>query len=555
MIEIAAQTARTAAPAVAGNPVASPESDGTPGFDAMLAAQTGVEPVRAATLVLPVIATALAGQPAKAEEALPETGKDLPDAATRLIAAMPAMARTTARIAATPVQTKGKAAEPEKRNEETPDAAAEAAPQAAPATAVQAIAFATVLVQAPTTKSAASEAAPIPAAKTGKPEAAAVAKPAVQAPATPARAVPAAVLNAVIERNIATPAEAQPDLAPATAAPASAKTTVASLLKPETAPAPLSAFIAPAPQIAGVQAKQSTQLTSVAAAATRIAPQGMAQALPVTAAAAPAAIPAAATPAIAPAIASPAPADEALAAAPTPAPVVTDTTTLTTRRAEVRLAGSEGFAATPAQRQAGASELRAAAAKAPTEAKTLAAAPARDEAIGTVQPTIADTSSTAATSGPAPSAPAQHTRERIDFATLVDSIARARDEAAGPVAVSLTHGEFGKVSLRFNQRDDGLSVTMASADPGFAPAVAAAREATQTATNQDAPRNDSQQQQRSASANTSGNTTNGGETGRQDGSAQNGGRQSGPAHNPNGNPGPARSPRARDDAADGGIFA
>lgn len=551
MIEIAAQTARTAASAVAGNPVASPESEGTPGFDAMLAAQTGVEPVRAATLVLPVIATALAGQPAKAEEALPETGKDLPDAATRLIATLPAMARSTARIAATPVQARGKAAEPQ-QTEETPDAAVEAAPQAAPAAAVQAIAFATVLVQAPATKSGATEAAAVPAAKPAKPEAAAVAKLAPQAPATPARGVPAAVLNAVIERNIATPAEAQPELASATAAPAAAKTTVASLLKPETAPAPLSAFIAPAPQIAGVQAKRTAQPASpVAAAATRIAPQGMAQPLPVAAAAVPAAIPAAATPAIAPAIASPAPADEALAAAPTPAPVVTDTTTLTTRRAEVRLAGTEGFAATPAQRQVLDNGPRPAVAKAPAEAKA-AAASAREDALTTIQPATAQIADTSTPSAPAPSAPAQHARERIDFATLVDSIARARDEAAGPVAVSLTHGEFGKVSLRFNHRDDGLSVTMASADPGFAPAVAAARDAGQTATNQDAPRSDAQQpQQRSASANTSGNTTSGGETARQDGSAQNNGRQSGPASNP----GPVRSPRARDDAADGGIFA
>jgi Meckel syndrome type 1 protein len=537
MIEIAAQTARAAAPAVAGNPVASPESDGSPGFDAMLAAQTGVEPVRAATLVLPVIATALAGQPAKAEEALPETGKDLPDAATRLIATLPAMARSTARIAATPVQARGKAAEPQ-QTEETPDAAVEAAPQAAPAAAVQAIAFATVLVQAPATKSGATEAAAVPAAKPARPEAAAVAKPAQQVPAAPARAVPAAVLNAVIERNITTPAEAQPVSAPApasaTAAPAKAQATVASLLKPETAAMPASPAVAPqaAPLAAEQAGRPSTGTAPRSAAAIRVAAQGIMQPQPAT---------------------PDAPTD---AATPTPAPVITDTTTLTTRRAEVRLAGTEGFAATPAQRQVLDNGPRPAVAKAPAEAKAATPTPAREDALTTIQPATAQIADTATPSAPAPSAPAQHARERIDFATLVDSIARARDEAAGPVAVSLTHGEFGKVSLRFNHRDDGLSVTMASADPGFAPAVAAARDAGQTATNQDAPRSDAQQpQQRSASANTSGNTTSGGETARQDGSAQNNGRQSGPAANPNGNPGPARSPRARDDAADGGIFA
>jgi len=65
-----------------------------------------------------------------------------------------------------------------------------------------------------------------------------------------------------------------------------------------------------------------------------------------------------------------------------------------------------------------------------------------------------------------------------DFATLVDSIARARNEggtaSAGAVGVTLSHGDFGRVSLQFTPRDQGLAVTMHSADPGFAPAVAAA---------------------------------------------------------------------------------
>jgi hypothetical protein len=67
--------------------------------------------------------------------------------------------------------------------------------------------------------------------------------------------------------------------------------------------------------------------------------------------------------------------------------------------------------------------------------------------------------------------------ERIDFAALVESVARARENAAGPqdVAIALTHAEFGKVSLRFQNEDKGLSVSMISPDPGFAPAVAAAR--------------------------------------------------------------------------------
>lgn len=86
-------------------------------------------------------------------------------------------------------------------------------------------------------------------------------------------------------------------------------------------------------------------------------------------------------------------------------------------------------------------------------------------------PLITDNSAPAAARSAAP------TSERIDFAALVDSVARARDAAAGTqdVAVSVTHAEFGKVSLRFQNEDNGLSVSLASPDPGFAPAVAAAR--------------------------------------------------------------------------------
>ena len=72
--------------------------------------------------------------------------------------------------------------------------------------------------------------------------------------------------------------------------------------------------------------------------------------------------------------------------------------------------------------------------------------------------------------------------DRIDFATLVDTIAQAREHAApqtasAPVSVSLAHADFGPVALRFRHDGDALAVTMASADPGFAPAVSAASQA------------------------------------------------------------------------------
>ncbi|MEI5579504.1 hypothetical protein, partial [Streptomyces brasiliscabiei] len=45
---------------------------------------------------------------------------------------------------------------------------------------------------------------------------------------------------------------------------------------------------------------------------------------------------------------------------------------------------------------------------------------------------------------------------------------------AAPVAVAVTHAEFGRVTLRFARDDDGLAVRMASPDPAFAPAAIAA---------------------------------------------------------------------------------
>ncbi|MDE2595624.1 MAG: hypothetical protein KGL44_01970 [Sphingomonadales bacterium] len=62
-----------------------------------------------------------------------------------------------------------------------------------------------------------------------------------------------------------------------------------------------------------------------------------------------------------------------------------------------------------------------------------------------------------------------------DFAALVDRLVQAR-EAAGPqvVQASVTHADFGHVSLRFEHDNGGLSVAMASADPAFARAAQAA---------------------------------------------------------------------------------
>ncbi len=62
-----------------------------------------------------------------------------------------------------------------------------------------------------------------------------------------------------------------------------------------------------------------------------------------------------------------------------------------------------------------------------------------------------------------------------DFTQIVDRLIAARDAAgsgtAQPVHVSLSHAEFGKVSLRFSHDDGALSVAMSSADPAFARAA------------------------------------------------------------------------------------
>ncbi|MBA4354297.1 MAG: hypothetical protein C0409_06350 [Novosphingobium sp.] len=77
-----------------------------------------------------------------------------------------------------------------------------------------------------------------------------------------------------------------------------------------------------------------------------------------------------------------------------------------------------------------------------------------------------------------PATRAEPRAERMDFATLVETLNRAREEASPTaVRVSVAHADFGRVSMRFEQDDMGLSVAMSSADPGFARAVTASNEA------------------------------------------------------------------------------
>jgi hypothetical protein len=100
--------------------------------------------------------------------------------------------------------------------------------------------------------------------------------------------------------------------------------------------------------------------------------------------------------------------------------------------------------------------------------------PTLAEPAAAILPNMAPpTISTSATLAPA--APSQGP----DMAALVDRLVEARQAArmgAGPqsVTASVTHAEFGRVALNFRQDEDGLSVSMASNDPTFAPAAQAA---------------------------------------------------------------------------------
>jgi hypothetical protein len=66
-----------------------------------------------------------------------------------------------------------------------------------------------------------------------------------------------------------------------------------------------------------------------------------------------------------------------------------------------------------------------------------------------------------------------------DMAALVDRLVEARAAArsglgAQSTMASIAHADFGRVSLRFDQDDAGMSISMTSRDPGFAPAAQAA---------------------------------------------------------------------------------
>jgi hypothetical protein len=143
---------------------------------------------------------------------------------------------------------------------------------------------------------------------------------------------------------------------------------------------------------------------------------------------------------------------------------------------------------TPAGPLAIESSVTEAAKPAGSAAGDAAPAAARDSLAVTTQPMVipADAPSLAPDIAPATAPATASVQSGHDFAALVDRLVDARDAAAPQtVHAALSHSEFGKVSLRFDQDAKGLSVAMSSADPGFAGAVQASAASAQSQTASD----------------------------------------------------------------------
>lgn len=133
------------------------------------------------------------------------------------------------------------------------------------------------------------------------------------------------------------------------------------------------------------------------------------------------------------------------------------------------------------------------------------APPPIDTADELIAPVLHRTAEAAPQPDAAPVSRASHRPERIDFATLVDTLNRAREEAEpNTVRVSVAHADFGRVSMRFEQDDTGMSVAMSSPDPGFARAVTVSGEAAAASTGSETPRDQNPQPQTRGGSNATG---------------------------------------------------
>ena len=165
----------------------------------------------------------------------------------------------------------------------------------------------------------------------------------------------------------------------------------------------------------------------------------------------------------------------ALHAAPVTAELMSATAPLTRPATSLRLRAVS--AASPAQSLAAASAVLTGK---PGDAPALVFEPLQGKPAlsGNAQPLTAGTTSPLVApqlGEPASTVPALAPARPLDFAGLVDRLVQARDAAAPQsVSLALTHAEFGKISLRFEHDEGGLSVGMTSPDPDFARAVSAA---------------------------------------------------------------------------------
>lgn len=183
------------------------------------------------------------------------------------------------------------------------------------------------------------------------------------------------------------------------------------------------------------------------------------------------------------------------------------------------------------------------------------AAPVAETSMSSALPaTVADAAPAVPNSVPVSASPNALPGLGHSFAAVVDRLMAARDAvqadgAVQPVAINLRHADFGTVSVRFEQRADGLSVALASPDPDFARAVQAAAPASSGG---DAGLTGNGQGTGHSSPGTTGSTGSGaqGQPGQRGATANQPERFAAPAPNPRSTPAPATT-----DTAPRGIYA
>ncbi|HQS69920.1 MAG: hypothetical protein B7Y36_15820 [Novosphingobium sp. 28-62-57] len=447
MPEIAAFALQTALTPTVAAPL---ENAGVPaGLDA---GAGQVQPAPSFDALLALQATVQAATPAAASPSLPESGKALPDTANRVAAKAQAqlspaillkagMARPAANLTAqadTPVHA---------QTEETADDTADFVPEDQIAPEPDIALFAAIfaaperLAQAAATQPSAQPAAP----PQDQPSLAATAPIATTvAPTTPATPNAVAVAAAVaiasaaqIEQVLPAPKGTAPRAASAVASAAAAPAEQAVEATPASPAAPVTASVVPPLRVAAAPSSAAPASDGTAVPRAQKAPTHLISELQT------------------PEPQTPMP--------QTSGPQTSGPQTPRTPASEPRTLVHEtsGLKTTPTAPEASTPQFAEAtlpgtiAADAPVQSEIQPATPARSEAKA----------------------------ERIDFATLVETLNRAREEASPrTLNVAVTNTDFGRVALRFDSTDAGLSVTMSAADPGFVRAVSASSEAAATST-------------------------------------------------------------------------